>query len=141
MLVFFFAFRGLSYSVAGRSQEVRKSAVTILPCSCCPLILSKPQKRAETCPQGAAGGGRQKEFDHFFCFRDSFSHFCRKNPHVRNLFCPQFWGQKWLRQFYGRLAFWFFPNFILMGAGIFLILVTFSDASVKPLCRTPFAAG
>ena len=24
--------------------------------------------------QGAAKGGRQKEFDHFFCFRDSFGH-------------------------------------------------------------------
>ena len=25
--------------------------------------------------QGAAKGGRQKECDHFFCFRDSFGHF------------------------------------------------------------------
>ena len=31
-------------------------------CSCC-------------CFQGAAQGGRQNEFDHFFCFRDSFGPF------------------------------------------------------------------
>ena len=29
----------------------------------------------------------------------------QKNPPVRKMFCPRFWGQKWLRQFYGRLAF------------------------------------
>ena len=27
----------------------------------------------------------------------------QKNPRVRKIFCPQFWGRKWLRQFYGRL--------------------------------------
>ena len=27
----------------------------------------------------------------------------QKNPRVRKNFCPQFWGWKWLRQFYGRL--------------------------------------
>ena len=27
----------------------------------------------------------------------------QKNPRVRNIFCLQFWGRKWLRQFYGRL--------------------------------------
>ena len=27
----------------------------------------------------------------------------QKNPRVRKMFCPQFWGRKWLRQFYGRL--------------------------------------
>ena len=32
-------------------------------------------------------------------------------------------------------------NSILMGAGIFLILVTFSDASIKLLCRTPLRQG
>ena len=26
-----------------------------------------------------------------------------KNPRVRKMFCPQFWGRKWLCQFYGRL--------------------------------------
>ena len=39
----------------------------------------------------------------------SFLHFLekiainQKNPRVRKFFCPQFWGRKWLRQFYGRL--------------------------------------
>ena len=28
-----------------------------------------------------------------------------QNPRVRHFFRPQFWGLKWLRQFYGRLAF------------------------------------
>ena len=27
----------------------------------------------------------------------------QKNPRVRKIFCPHFWGRKWLRQFYGRL--------------------------------------
>ena len=27
----------------------------------------------------------------------------QKNPRVRKNFCPQFWGRKWLRQFYGHL--------------------------------------
>ena len=31
-----------------------------------------------------------------------FSHF-QKNPRVRKIFCPQFWGRTWLREFYGRL--------------------------------------
>ena len=26
-----------------------------------------------------------------------------QNPRVRKMFCPQFWGRKWLRQFHGRL--------------------------------------
>ena len=26
-----------------------------------------------------------------------------KNPRVRKTVCPQLWGRKWLRQFYGRL--------------------------------------
>ena len=29
----------------------------------------------------------------------------QKNPRVRKNSCPQFWGRKWLRQFYGRLEF------------------------------------
>ena len=28
----------------------------------------------------------------------------QKNPRVRKIFCPQFWGRKWLREFYGRPA-------------------------------------
>ena len=28
-----------------------------------------------------------------------------KNPRVRKIVCPLFWGQKWVRQFYGRLEF------------------------------------
>ena len=52
------------------------------------------------------------------------AHF-QKNPRVRNIFCPQFWGRKWLRQFYGRLEnFWFFLQekpmsikFLLLGGG------------------------
>ena len=27
----------------------------------------------------------------------------QRNPCVRKIFCPQFWGREWLRQFYGRL--------------------------------------
>ena len=27
----------------------------------------------------------------------------QKNPRVRKMFCPQFWGRKWLRQFYRRM--------------------------------------
>ena len=27
----------------------------------------------------------------------------QKSPRDRKIFCPQFWGRKWLRQFYGRL--------------------------------------
>ena len=27
----------------------------------------------------------------------------RKNPRVRTICCPQFWGRKWPRQFYGHL--------------------------------------
>ena len=27
----------------------------------------------------------------------------QKKPRVRKMFCPQFWGRKWLCQFYGRL--------------------------------------
>ena len=30
------------------------------------------------------------------------SHY-QKNPSVRKIVSPQFWGQKWLRKFYGRL--------------------------------------
>ena len=30
-------------------------------------------------------------------------HIFQKNPRVRKIYCPQFWGRKWLRQFYGRL--------------------------------------
>ena len=73
--------------------------------------------------------------------------FYQKNPRVRKIFCPQFWGRKRLRQFYGRLekcalsagktcvhkirrlrggVFGFFggasADFIFMGARIFLIL-------------------
>ena len=29
--------------------------------------------------------------------------FYQKNPRVREIFCPQFWGRKWLHQFYGCL--------------------------------------
>ena len=29
----------------------------------------------------------------------------QKNPRVRKIFCPQFWGRKWVRQFYGRLEY------------------------------------
>ena len=31
------------------------------------------------------------------------SQICQKNPRVRKIFCPQFRGRKWLRQFYGHL--------------------------------------
>ena len=34
-----------------------------------------PEEEAIKFIQGAAKGGRQKEFDHFFRFRDSFGHF------------------------------------------------------------------
>ena len=78
-----------------------------------------------------------------------------ENPRVRKSFCPQFWGRKWLHQFYGRLekcvlsegknpmsikfrvlgrggAFWFWEggggsaDFIFMGARIFLIVACVS---------------
>ena len=32
----------------------------------------------------------------------------QKNPRVCKIFRPQFWGRKWLRQFYGRLENAFF---------------------------------
>ena len=35
--------------------------------------------------------------------RRGIAPFCQKNPRVRKIICPQFWGRKWLRQFYGRL--------------------------------------
>ena len=48
----------------------------------------------------------------------------RKNPRVRKIFCPQFWGWKWLRQFYGRLKNAFFLQekamsikFLVLGGG------------------------
>ena len=28
--------------------------------------------------------------------------YIQKNPRIRKMFCPQFWGRKWVRQFYGR---------------------------------------
>ena len=70
--------------------------------------------------------------------------FCHKNPCVRKIVCPQFWGRKWLRQFCGRLEKCVLSagkthvhkvppfrggfgggsaDFIFMGARIFLILV------------------
>ena len=30
---------------------------------------------------------------------------CQNNPCVRKIFRPQFWGRKWVRQFYGHLEF------------------------------------
>ena len=38
-------------------------------------------------------------------FGGDFLAFLFKKPHVHDLFRPQFWGRKWLHQFYGRLAF------------------------------------
>ena len=32
-----------------------------------------------------------------------FFAYTQKNPRVHKIFCPQFWGRKWLCQFYGRL--------------------------------------
>ena len=66
--------------------------------------------------------------------------FWQKKPRVRKIFCPQFWGRKWLHQFYGRLEKCVLSagkthvhkippfrgggsaDFIFMGARIFLIL-------------------
>ena len=53
------------------------------------------------------------------------SHKFQKNPHIRKMFCPQFWGRKWLRQFYGHLeqnAFFMQEKpmsikFLLLGGG------------------------
>ena len=34
-----------------------------------------------------------------------YAAFLRKKPSCPQNFCPQFWGRKWVRQFYGRLEF------------------------------------
>ena len=48
----------------------------------------------------------------------------QKNPRVRKIWCPQFWGRKWLRQFYGHLENAFFLQekpmsikFLILGGG------------------------
>ena len=54
----------------------------------------------------------------------------QKNPRVRKMFCPQFSGWKWLRQFYGRLEKCVlsagkkpFPiKFCVLGGGVFWVL-------------------
>ena len=52
----------------------------------------------------------------------------QKNPRVRKIFCPQFWGRKWLRQFYGRLEKCVLSagkpmsiKFLLLGGGVFWV--------------------
>ena len=36
-------------------------------------------------------------------FRFLFLAWYQKNPRVHHFLCPQFWGRKWLRRFYGHL--------------------------------------
>ena len=92
----------------------------------------------------------------------------QKNPRVRKMFCPEFWGWKWLRQVYGRLeklrsfcrntdmpkksSFWgggvilgFWggwgsADFIFMGARILLMCANTQEFSISPrACTQPEA--
>ena len=72
--------------LAGRisTKHFAKISLHFLPVSC------------KTSPELCSGGLRAQGINR--------TRSCQKNPRVRKMFCPQFWGRKWLSQFHGRLA-------------------------------------
>ena len=65
-----------------------------------------------------------------FSASDSMQLEITKKPRVRKIFCTQFWGRKWLREFYGRLECLrsfcrntSMPiNFLLLGGRVYWVL-------------------
>ena len=115
---------------------------------CCDHLLTKRNSPPEL-PGPASTHSKLKGFDSTWPISSvvlmGSSSLYQKNPRVRKNSCPQFWGWKWVRQFYGRLeecvlsagkphvhklprfrggVFWVWgggsADFIFMGARIFL---------------------